>query len=100
APEPKRLLPEQHLDHGFAGRAEIERVRRDQVAAVSDDLVGILHDLELFVAVMAMQPHAFADDLKNVDDAERRSRLMRAKLAVIGMVDRNQRVDAGIARSL
>ena len=75
-------------------------MNRDQIAAVSHDLIGVLHDLEFLVPVVAMQPHAFTDHLENVDDAERPVPLMRAKVAMIGMVNRNQRIDTGIARRL
>ena len=55
----------------------------DQVAAISDNLVGILHDLQLLVAIVPMQPHAFADDFEDIDDPERPISLMRAQLAMI-----------------
>src|ERR1700687_279470 len=56
------LFAKQHLDHYVTRVAGIKRVLCDQVATVSDDLVGVLHDLELLVAIMLMQPHAFANN--------------------------------------
>ena len=37
---------------------------------------------------------------ENVDDAERPVALMRAEFAMFGMIDRDERVDAGVARGL
>src|SRR5215475_12998468 len=68
----------------------------DQVAAISDNLIGILHDLQLLVAIVPMQSHAFADHFQDIEDAERPIPLMRAQLAMIGMIDRNQGIDTGI----
>jgi len=48
----KRLVAEHGLDDDVAGSALVERVLVDQVAAFGDDLIGILHDLELLVAIM------------------------------------------------
>jgi hypothetical protein len=50
--------------------------------------------------IVPVQSHAFADEFENVDDAERPVALVRAELAMLGMVDRHQRVNAGIARRL
>ena len=68
-----------------------------QVSAFRDDLVGILRDLELLVAVVLMQPHALADDFEDIDDTEWPVALVRAKLAMIRMINRNQRIDTRIA---
>ena len=73
---------------------------RDQILAFGDDLVGILHQLELFVAVLPAQPHALADDFEDVDDAKRPVAFMRAQFAMIGVIDRDQSVDAGRLRRL
>ena len=48
--------------------------------------------------IVAPQPHAGADDLQHIHDLERPVALVRAQLAMVGMVDRDQRVDAGVAR--
>src|SRR5262245_9462603 len=69
----------------------------DQVAAISDNLIGILHDLQLLVAIVPMQSHALADHFKDIEDAERPISLMRAQFAMIGMVNRNQGIDARVA---
>jgi hypothetical protein len=61
-----------------SGRDREQAVDRDQIAAFRDDLVGILHDLELLVAVLPMQSHALADHFEDVDDAERPVALVRA----------------------
>jgi hypothetical protein len=96
----KRLVAEQAGDDNAAGRPGIERMLCDQIRAVGDDLVGILHQLELLVAVLPVQPHALADDFKDVDDAKRPVALVRAQFAMVGMIDGDQRIDAGIRRGL
>ena len=96
----KRLVAKQHLDHHVTRIAGVKRVLCDQVATVSDDLVGVLHDLELLVAIVPMQPHAFADHFKDIDDAEWPVALVRAQFAMIGMIYRNQCINACIARRL
>src|SRR5450631_2558663 len=96
--EGKRLVAEHRLDNDIADLSGAERMLRDQVAAFGDDLVGILHDLELLVAVFPVQPHALADHFEDVDDAERPVALMRAQFAMLGVIDRNQRIDASVAR--
>ena len=96
----QRLVAQQHLDDNVASIASVKRVLCDQVAAFRDDLVGILHDLELLVAVVLMQPHALADDFEDIDDTEWPVALVRAQLAMIGMIDRNQRIDTRVARRL
>src|SRR5262245_63981841 len=73
---------------------------RDKVAAFGDDLIGISQDLELFETVILVQPHALADDFKDVDDTERPVALVRAQLAMIGMIDRDEGVDARVARGM
>ena len=96
----KRLVAKQHLDHHVTRIAGIKRVLCDQVATVGDDLVGILHDFDLLVAIVPMQPHAFADHFKDIYDAERPIALVRAQFAMIGMINRNQRINTRIARHL
>ena len=41
-----------------------------------------------------MQPHAGPDDFQKIYDAERPIALVRAQFAMIGMIDRDQCVDA------
>jgi hypothetical protein len=41
------------------------------------DGVSVLHDLEFFVAVFLVQPHALAHDLQDVDDTNGQSRSRR-----------------------
>ena len=77
----KRLVAEHGLDDDVAGGGLVERVPVDQVAAFGDDLIGVLHDLELLVAIMPMQPHALADHFEDVDDAERPVALVGAQIA-------------------
>ena len=45
--------------------------------------------------IVMMQPHTGADDFQKIDDAERPIALVRAQFAMIGMIDRDQRIDAG-----
>ncbi len=66
--------------------------------AVCDDLVSVLHHLQFFVAVVSMQPHAFADHFKDVYDPEGPVSLMRAQFAVIGVINRYKRIHPCIAR--
>ena len=94
------LLAKQHLDHYVTRVAGIKRVLFDQVATVSDDLVGVLHDLELLAAIVPMRPHAFANHFKDIYDAERPVALVRTQLAMIGMIYRDQCINACIARRL
>ena len=63
--------------------------------AIGEDGVGVLHDFEALEVIVVVQAHAGADDLVHVHDAERPVALVRAQCAVIGMIDRDQRVDAG-----
>jgi hypothetical protein len=42
-----------------------------------------------------MQPHAGTDDFQKIHNAERPITLVGAQFAMIGMIDRDQRVDAG-----
>ena len=92
-PERRRLLVEHRLDSQPRG-FQIEAVLCHQVAAIGQDGVGVLHHLQPLEAVVVVQPHAEADDLVHVHDAERPVALVRAQFAVIGMIDRDQRVDA------
>jgi hypothetical protein len=63
---------------------------------LGDNLVGILHQLELFVAVARAQLHALADDFEHVDDTNRPVAFVRAEFAMIGMLDRDQCVNTCI----
>jgi len=94
------LVAEHRLNYDVASRFGVDRVLHNKVAAFGDDLVGILHDLELFEAVVLVQPNTLADDFEDVDDAERPVALVRAQLAMIGMIDRDESVDACVARGL
>jgi hypothetical protein len=39
--------------------------------------------------------HAGADDLQRIDDLERTVAFLRAHFSVVGVIDRDQRIDAG-----
>src|SRR5712692_10089974 len=67
----------------------------DLIAAVGDDRVNVLQHLEPLEPVVVVNAHAGADDLEHVHDPERIVALVRTELAVVGMVDRDQRVDPG-----
>ena len=90
----QRLLVEHRLDRRPRGR-DVEAMLRDEILAVGGDRVDVLHQLEPLEAIIVMQPHARADDLQHIHDPERIVALVRAQLAVIGMIDRDPRVDAG-----
>ena len=68
---------------------------RDQVLAVGRDRVDVLQHLEALEVIVVVKPHAVADDLEQVHDPERVVALVRAQLAVVGVIDRDQRIDAG-----
>jgi len=93
-PQGQRLLVEHRLDRRPCGDG-IELVLRDQVLAVGRDRLYVLQHLEPLEAIVVVKPHAVADDFQHIHDAERIVALVRAQLAVVGMVDRDQRVDAG-----
>jgi hypothetical protein len=67
----------------------------DQVLAVGRDRVDVLQHLEALEVIVAVKPHARADDLEQVHDPERIVALMCAQLAMVGVIDRDQRIDAG-----
>ena len=94
------LVADQRLRDDLARLRRIERVRGDQIAALAHDEIGILGDFELLVAVVAMEAHALADDLQNVDDAERLFAFVGAELAMIAVIDRDQRIDTRRARGV
>src|SRR5262249_30807653 len=96
----KGLVAEHRLDYDVASRFGVYRVLRDKVAAFGDDLIGILHDLELFEAVILVQPHALADDFEDVADTNRSIALVRGHLEMIRMIDREECVDARVARGM
>ena len=68
-------------------------MRSDQVAAVGHDRIGILHHLEMLVPIITMKPHALANDLQHVDNAEGPLALMRAQFTMIGVIDGSEGVD-------
>src|SRR5690348_13664411 len=89
AAQRQRLVRQHGLGDDAAGFLDIELVARDEIAAIRDDRVGVLHQLQALVNVVLVQPHALADDLENVEDTERPFALMRAKLAMVRVIDRN-----------
>ena len=64
----------------------------DEVAAVRRDRINVLQHLEPLEMVFVVEPHAFAHDLQNVHDPKRIIALVRAQLAVVGVVHGDQRV--------
>ena len=68
---------------------------RDQVAAFGHDLVSILHNLELLVTILLMEPHTLADHFEDVNYTEWPVAFVSAQFAMIGMIDRNQCSDGG-----
>src|SRR5271155_5982960 len=52
------LVGEHSLDDDVARFGGIDRVMGEQVGAVGDDLIGVLHHLQFLVAVVALQSHA------------------------------------------
>src|SRR5215207_7289641 len=73
---------------------------RDQVAAFEHDLVSILYNLELLVTILLMEPHTLADHFEHVNYMEWPVAFVSAQFAMIGMIDRNQCIDARVARRL
>ena len=78
----QRLIAEHRVDHNVPRDIGIERVGPDHVAALGQDQIGILRDLELFVAIMLGEAHAGADEFQDIDDPERPIALVGAELAV------------------
>jgi hypothetical protein len=74
------LVAEHAFGDDVASHHGIKRMPRNEVVAFSGDLFGILHQLELFVAVVVVQPHALADDFENIDDPKWPIAFMRAQL--------------------
>ena len=74
----------------------IEAVLDDEIAAFGHDDLSILRDLQVLVMVLVTETHALADEFQDIHDAERPVALVRAEFALIGMIDRRQRIDAGI----
>jgi hypothetical protein len=72
----------------------------DQVAAFGHDLVSILHNLELLVTILLMEPHTLADHFEDVNYTEWPVAFASAQFAMIGMIDRNQCINARVARRL
>ncbi len=62
----------------------------------ADDRVDVLQHLEPLEVIVVVDAHAVADDLQQVHDPERIVALVRAQLAMVGVIDRDQRVDAGL----
>ena len=94
ASQRQRLLVEHGLDRLARGLG-IKAVLRNQVLAVGRDRVDVLQHLEALEVIVAVKPHAGADDLEQVHDPERVVAFMRAQLAMVGVIDRDQRIDAG-----
>ncbi len=65
----KGLVLKHGLHYHVAGRFYIEAVVSDQIVTFGNDQVGVLQDLQLFVAVVLVQPHALTDEFKNVHNA-------------------------------
>src|SRR5258706_7893432 len=91
------LVAKHPFNNDVASLSRIECMPSDQVAAFGDNLIGILHDLELLATILPVQPHALADHFQDVDDTERSVAFVRAELAMIGMIDRNQSIDGRVA---
>jgi hypothetical protein len=45
--------------------------------------------------IVVVQPHAGPDDVKNIDDPKWPIAFVRAKLAMVNMIDGNQRINTG-----
>src|ERR1051325_10985371 len=75
----RRLLGEHRLDR-LARRILLDVVLRQQIARLRHDQLDVLQLLEPLEAVLLGEPHALADDLEHIDDAERVIALMRAQL--------------------
>jgi len=67
----------------------------NQVLAFGNNEVRILHELQLFEAVVLLKSHALTDQLQEIDDAKRPVAFVRTEFAMVGVVDRDQGVDAG-----
>ncbi len=93
-----RLLREHGLGDHVAGYGGIEGMLGDQIAAFRNDEVRVLQDFQLLEAIVLREAHALPDDLQQVDDLERPVALVRAQRAMVGVVDRDQRIDISVPR--
>jgi len=98
--ERQRLLAEDVRRHRLAHRLEVEAGRFDAVAELGEDAVDVLHHLPLLEEVRLLHAERLAHQLEEIDDAERVVPLMGAQLAMTGVVDPDQAVDARRGRRL
>jgi hypothetical protein len=95
----KGLVVKHCLHHHVASRLYVEAVVSDQVIAFGNDQVGVLHDFQLLVTVVAVQPHALTDEFKNIHNAERPVTLKLARSAAHNAhVAANKRVTIELSR--
>ena len=96
----QRLITKHAADDHSACGVEIDAVPRDEVRRITDDRVDVLLDLHGLVVVVLVQPHAGTDDIEDIENPERPIAFMRAQLAMVGVVDRDQSVDACLCGQL
>jgi len=96
----RQWLLVKHRLHHFARYVRIDPVGRNHILAVRDDRIGVLHDLQPFEMVVVVETHAGAHNVENIDNSERPVALMRAQFAMVHVIDRDQRIDAGRLRRL
>ena len=70
------------------------------ILAIGENCVGVLHQLQPLEAVFVVQAHARADDFVQIENLERKVALVGAELAVVGVVERDQGVDASLLGGL
>src|SRR5262249_53772040 len=82
ATQGQRLIFQHPLDDDLAGGLGIEAMLSHEIAAVRNDGVGILHHFEMLVRILAIDSHAFAHDVQEIDNAERPVAFVGAKFAM------------------
>jgi hypothetical protein len=92
--ERQRSVAKHALQNHTARHVSINPVLRNEVRGIHHDGVGILHHLEMLVAVVLPEPHGVSDNLEHVDDAERPVAFVRAQFAVIGVINCDKGIDA------
>ncbi len=68
----------------------------DLIGAFVDIFFDVLEHLKFLEAVVVLDADTVRDKLDRIDDLERDRRRVTDDLAVAGMIDRRQRLDAGI----
>jgi GGDEF domain-containing protein len=75
-------------------------VMGEELAGIRNDEIDVLKKLQPLIVIRVAEAHAGANHFQEVENLKRPVALMGAQLAMIHVIDGDQRVDAGIARRL